>query len=738
MVNFFKGIIVVFCGFFLLSFLGILHAQAASNSDSIDIGVTVDNSMHNIPGTPAIIDVYNITTDYMDVLIEVEDLYAGVDIDVVLIATRVDNGDSTILTYDRVPNGNAQTELDVSGLLPGTYYDFVVRYSLDGMNVFSENSNAYREKTAIEPPVIDDISSVDADSLTLDVVIDPRFTGDSMDYIVEVTNEDNGDDYTVQLTKTTSSNSVSIDIDNLDPGTQYSFRVRYGRANTNYYSDWSNSRNTETHIKTPVIDETNNVTTNSMDLLVEIDEDLSGEDVDIIVRVTNQSTGETFDVDFSENVDSDGTVTFTVDGLSAGTEYEFKVKYMRDGGSVWSDWSQPKSERTDYIDNNETQVVICHNDRTITISSTELQDYLDEGAYEGECQQGGGTTPPETPTDPVDTVSGDTIDVVKEDEEEDFKEEIREVIAPEETKNIYQTAGVIGATAGSIAALAGSAVPLFTAMPGAFSSSIFLKFIELFGIIGRRKEERNWGVVFDSVTRMPIPAAKIVLSDVFGKEMATTYSDKDGRFGFLASPGKYKLSIFKKDYEMVTDIDADDLYGNVYNGGVVEMSEEHIILVNIAMKSLAINWEEYAQKKVKQYRSSFSMFKKYFFLTLYILGFVSTCIITWFYPNTFNFVVLGIYIILFIYQVFFKKKKYGSIETDEGKPIPFAVVSLHDENSNEKKRFAVTDAIGRYYLLADNGKYKMKAKGQPVSGEAFEKQGDVKVHDGIVRKDIIV
>jgi hypothetical protein len=168
------------------------------------------------------------------------------------------------------------------------------------------------------------------------------------------------------------------------------------------------------------------------------------------------------------------------------------------------------------------------------------------------------------------------------------------------------------------------------------------------------------------------------------------------------------------------------------------MGEDQVILINIAMKSMVINWEEYAKKKVRQYKSGFSSFKKYLFLALYVFGFGSTLIITYFYPSLFNFVVLGIYIILFIYQTFFKKKKHGSIETNAGNPVPFAVVSLHDEGTNEKKRFAVTDAVGRYYLLADNGHYKMKAKGQPVSGNAFEKQGNVKVDDGIVRKDIIV
>ncbi len=98
----------------------------------------------------------------------------------------------------------------------------------------------------------------------------------------------------------------------------------------------------------------------------------------------------------------------------------------------------------------------------------------------------------------------------------------------------------------------------------------------------------------------------------------------------------------------------------------------------------------------------------------------------------------GIYISLFLIQQFFQKKQYGSIKTEKGKPVPFAVVKLYDKETNEKQNFAVTDSIGRYYLLTENGTYNLKAQGQPISGVQFEKKGSVKVDDGIVRKDLIV
>jgi hypothetical protein len=733
MSKFIKGFSLGFLCFAVFCFAQIALAQ----SETQNLSVTVDNGSHVIPDTPVIISSSNITTDSLDLLVEVGPSYANMDLDFVLTITRVDTGDVVIVAYDRTTGADARTVLDVIDLLPGTEYDFTVRYSLDGMNVYSAESNVHRAQTLIDPPILDDINNIDTNSLTLDVVIDPDFAGDSMDYIIEVTNEYTGDSYTIQVTDTTPSSSISFDIDDLDPGTEYSFRVRYGREDSGYFSDWSNEESAITDLDPPTIVDANNITDTSLDLDVEITDELSGEDVDVTIRVRNNNTGDTYEIDFNNiEVDSNGNVVLPIDDLDPGTEYTFWARYAREGSDNWSDWSDPFTAQTTYNqDDNKEKVTICHNGNTIEVAESAVDAHLRHGDYLGPCTEEGGDGGPH-PIEPTPPISGGGTEVVEADDGR--REVIRETVAPEEAEDVYRTAGVIGALAGAAIALATSAIPLFAAMPGAFSSSIFLRFIELFGIIGRRKEERNWGVVFDSVTRMPIPAAKIILSDEKGKELATTYSDKDGRFGFLASEGKYKLDIYKKDYELIKDIGDDELYGNTYDGGVVEMGEEHVILVNIAMKSTVIDWEEYAKKKVRQYKSRWAIVKKIFFLAVYIIGFGATAVITYFYPNTFNIVVLSIYILLFIYQTFFKKKKYGSIETDGGNPVPFAVVSLHDGDTSEKKRFAVTDAIGRYYMLADNGEYMMKAKGQPVSGDSFEKQGDVKVDDGIVRKDIVV
>jgi hypothetical protein len=726
--------IVVFVAIFLVASTAFAQQQ--------NISVTVDNSIYEIPDKPTIVRSENITTNTADLVVQVGALHANTTVDYVVTITNTATGDVTTQEYKTGVNGNARSTLQVTNLTPGTTYDFVVSYSRDNENVFSENSDVHTATTLINPPVLDSISDVTTDEMRLNVVVNPAFVGSPMDFIVEVKNEETGDTYTVQMTKDVTSSSVALDIDDLEPGTEYSFRVKYAREDTGYYSGYSNRKSEYTDLDAPTIDDIRNTTSDSMDVVVEVDGAFTGETMDFTMEVTNVDTGETYTVDYTLTVGNDDRVVITVNGLTAGTNYSFRVKYAREDSDQFSDYSNSKGDHTEPIDEfDDESTVICYNDDTVTIPLNRLDYYKGLGATEGACPVDSGETPVvpggETPVVPGDDIIfGGSTEV--EDEEDIIKEELREAIVPEERKTAFESVAAVGAVTGSAIALAGSAVPLFTAMPGAFSSSIFLRFIELFGIIGRRKEERNWGVAFERTTHIPIPAVKILLLDEMGKELATTYSDKEGRFGFLAAPGKYILQVFKKDHALVTDMHDDELYGKVYDGGTIEIREDEVVLENIAMNALNIDWAAYSEKKIRQYKSKWSVFKKYLFLAIYVLGFGATVIVTYFYPSTFNFVMLSIYVILFLYQLLVKKKKYGMIETTNGKPVPFAVVSLHDKDSDAKHKFAVTDSVGRYYLLADNGQYKVKAKGQPVSGSKFEKHGQVKVKDGIVRKDIVV
>ncbi len=305
----------------------------------------------------------------------------------------------------------------------------------------------------------------------------------------------------------------------------------------------------------------------------------------------------------------------------------------------------------------------------------------------------------------------------------------------EPTPTSYQAVSTVGLATGTAIAFATSAVPLFATMPMAAKDVFLMPFL---GLLARRRNEKNWGTVFEKTTKQPIPGVKLTLVGADGNEIETAYSDQYGRYGFLTTSGTYLIQPQKSKYQESYEHEVDPLYGETYTGEQITMDENKVLIPNIAMQAIGVDWAAYAQKKTEVYEGWFSVFKKWSFIIVFYAGFVATAVITYFYPSMINFIFLALYTALFVYDNFFKKKKYGTVQTEGEKPVPFAIVSLHNQETNEKKSFAVTDVIGRYYLLAENGLYNMKVKGQPVGGHNFEKQGEVHVREGFLRNDLHV
>ncbi len=325
------------------------------------------------------------------------------------------------------------------------------------------------------------------------------------------------------------------------------------------------------------------------------------------------------------------------------------------------------------------------------------------------------------------------------------KEVTTDVTITETTKTIVTTTitkyktpvqfiSAVGVMTGASMAIAGTTVPFFATTPTMIQDLLFLNF---FGLFLRRKNKKRWGVVFDIDTKRPVPAVKVTLFDSQMKELETTYSDKEGRFGFLAKEGVYRLDAYKNNYESVMQKYEDEVYGTLYAGDEISVLDNEVLRVNIALRSTTINWKQYANKKVIAYTSTWSLVKKYLFTTLYCIGFIATIIITFFYPSIFNIILIIINVVFFVVVYFIKKKDHGNVMLDNKKPVPFAVVNLYNKEG-KKEAFAVTDVIGRYYMLVNNGQYMLKASGQSMGEMTRQRQYEVNINDGFMNKDIIL
>ena len=133
----------------------------------------------------------------------------------------------------------------------------------------------------------------------------------------------------------------------------------------------------------------------------------------------------------------------------------------------------------------------------------------------------------------------------------------------------------------STAGIAGGSTVVVTTFATGFStlSEFMLTFLRIWSIIlsslGLRKNRRQWGTVYDSVTKQPLDPAYVILEDKKGNEVATSITDLDGRFGFLVPSGKYRLVAKKTNYTFPSsklfNKNNDELYNNLYFGELIEL-----------------------------------------------------------------------------------------------------------------------------------------------------------------------
>jgi hypothetical protein len=373
---------------------------------------------------------------------------------------------------------------------------------------------------------------------------------------------------------------------------------------------------------------------------------------------------------------------------------------------------------------------LCANGKPSTVSGSGPWDWSCQGFYGGKnvaCQaiksQISIETPPIEPTIPVQKpVQKNTP-----------------IVSKKESNHVAETASIaaiaLGMAAGISLALSSSGVPLLPTSPNPIADSF-----AFFGILGKSKRKNNdWGVVFDAETRAPIKDVVVTILNKDGKVIDSTATDAEGRYGFLANEGEYVLKVSRNNYEIEKGQTQDEFYGDIYDGESFAIIQNEMAKKNIAMKIKDVNWKNFAQRKVAAYTSIFSIFKKNFFIILFYVGFIVTGGAVYISPTVINIVLFVVYGGIVVHHIFFKDKSFGNITDEMNKPIPFAIVSLYDEQEPARRiSFAVSDVVGRYYLLAKNGFYLMKVQGQEFGGHSFVKTFKVNVKDGVVKNDITV
>jgi len=225
-------------------------------------------------------------------------------------------------------------------------------------------------------------------------------------------------------------------------------------------------------------------------------------------------------------------------------------------------------------------------------------------------------------------------------------------------------------------------------------------------LLGRRKR-KEFGVVFNSLTKLPVDLAIVRLFRTSGKLVRTSATDKQGRYAFLVDPGEYRIETSKQGYtfpsQYLKDKKEDAQYLDLYHGETIRAGEKGaIITANVPMDPLDV---------VKSTRRLYwEVIGRRLQSVLAFSGVILTLVAALLYRLSWLWVLTGVQVVLFL---LFRRlarpkrpKNWGIIYDEKTKkPIPFAVARIIETQYNKVLESRVTDARGRYNFLVGNSKY---------------------------------
>lgn len=262
---------------------------------------------------------------------------------------------------------------------------------------------------------------------------------------------------------------------------------------------------------------------------------------------------------------------------------------------------------------------------------------------------------------------------------------------------------------------------------------------------GFKKRRKPWGVVYDSVTKQPLDPVYVRLLDSSGKEIETSITDIDGRFGFLAKPGVYEIVAKKDNYvfpsKKLNGKTTDSLYTNLYYGEEIKIEKPNQVLAkNIPMDAINFNWNEFTKAKNQKLMRFFR--KRQVFLaklsnTLFMIGFIFS-IISFFIARTdLNTLILSIYVLFFVLNMLgVYPKRPGYIMQKDGTVLGFSIVRIFSATLDREIKKVVANKFGSYYALVPKGKYYVRID-KKISEDEYEtvyESGTFKTSKGFIDK----
>lgn len=255
-----------------------------------------------------------------------------------------------------------------------------------------------------------------------------------------------------------------------------------------------------------------------------------------------------------------------------------------------------------------------------------------------------------------------------------------------------------------------------------------------------RKKRKKWGVVYNSLTKVPVDLAVVRLYNKETRQLVQTkVTDAEGRYIMLVKePGTYYLQVQKPNFIFPTDYLKEDRtdteYVDLYHGEEIQVSEKGtVVTANIPLDPLE-------QPAIAETQAVKNFVKEKAQVTLSWAGIALSVVSFVIYPTVlitgFLLAHIAMYFLFRRLAVPKQPKSWGIVyDSETREPIKHAVIRIFDKKFNRLLETQVTDAQGRYSFLVGKNVYQVVAEKAGYS-EAVVDELDLTKKEDIVNLDL--
>lgn len=271
----------------------------------------------------------------------------------------------------------------------------------------------------------------------------------------------------------------------------------------------------------------------------------------------------------------------------------------------------------------------------------------------------------------------------------------------------------------------------------------------IFSLLGVKKRRKPWGVIYDSITKRPVPLTVVrIFEKSSGSLVSTQVTDRQGRFAFLVKPGEYTLKVTKPAYVYPSAIvtqEKDAQYTNVDTGHSFTVVEGQPVRLNVALDPVDLKGRARTAGGLIYLGNAVRRGFRWIAVPVLLIGMLFAALLVGVDVSAFNVGSLLVYLFFLIFHLVFQAKHIKSwgttFDSNTLEPVPLSLIQMIEPQYNRILQSRLSDYDGRFNFLPPKGAYTLRVEkgGYRFPSSAKEQRGPFKRwyrgDDFTIRKD---